>query len=169
MLRSANIILVASSRETSKQDNESRKEQEDHSRKLSPHANGVFRLASTIVLAAVDVVLQDSEGDEVRRHHYDGERPRQGCDQRCEKCAADAAAEGEEEGDECHAADDGVQDHDASESLGGVFGGMVECCVVDVGDYLGGIVTDVRLCAIVLVLLGTCDIENAIPECPKCD
>jgi len=61
-----------------------------------------------------------------------------------------------------------VEDHDAREGLGCVYLRMVEGRLVRLLDYAGGVVADVASCAVILIGLGTGDIEDAISECTKC-
>jgi len=69
---------------------------------------------------AVDVILDDAEGDEISGHDDNGYNPGNGSDCGCEDSAAETGADGEEEGDECETGGDGVEDHDPSEGFGGV-------------------------------------------------
>jgi len=169
MFRSPHIIPMTPGRETREEHDESPEEEQDHSREEGPDRNRVSRHAAALIIAAIDVVLYDAEEHEVRRQHDDGEDPRQRGDEGGEERAADARAEREQEGDEGHAADDGVEDHDAREGLGGVFGRRAEGRLVGVGDDGGGVVADVARGAVVLIMLWTSDVESAVSECAQGD
>lgn len=108
---SSRPILMHARREAGEEDDERREEQQNHRREDSPHANGVVGVRSAAVL--VDFVLDDSERDEVARHGHDRDYECDGRHEGREQGTAGAGAEREEEGDECEAAGDGVEDHDA--------------------------------------------------------
>lgn len=100
---------------------------------------------------AVDLVLDDAEEGKVDGHDDESDDPGDCSDEGGEQAAADTSAEREEEGDECERAGDGVEDHDASEALGGLGGGFVEAGAVDVGHDGGGVIANVLWVAVVLV------------------
>jgi hypothetical protein len=97
------------------------------------------------------MVLDDAECDEVGRHHDDGDDESYACDERREERAEETGAEGEEEGNECEASSDGVEDHDACERFRGIGGGAVESRAVDLSHDQGGVVANALAGAPVLI------------------
>jgi len=124
-------------------------------------------VASTSIL--VDVVLNDAEKCEVACHDHNGDEPGDGRDHGCHNGTAEACAESKEEGDECEATCDGVEDHDSSQGLRGIGRGSVEVRVVDFGHDISRIVADMLASAVVLIGLYWSYIENAVSKCAKCD
>jgi len=117
----------------------------------------------------VDVVLDDAEESEVACHNHNGDEPGNGRDHRSHDCTAEACAESKEEGDECEATCDGVEDHYSSQGLRGIGRGSVEVRVVDFGHDISRIVADMLASAVVLIGLYWSYIENAVSKCTKCD
>jgi len=124
-------------------------------------------MAATTVL--VDVVLDDSEENEVGNHDYQSDEPGDGSDHGGQKRTEDAGAESEEEGDECETAGDGVEDHNPGQCFGGIGGCGVEICIVNRGHYVCGVVADVFASAVVLVGAGWRNIKHTMPKCPECN
>lgn len=148
-LLSGVILAMHSRREASEQNNESPEEEQDHSCQDRPHADWEVRMRSGSV--AVDVILDDAEGDEIGGHDDDGYNPWDGCDCCSEDGAAETRADGEEEGDECEAGGDGVEDHDSSEGFGGVDWGGGESCMVDpLHDDCGVVADDLGVAEILI-------------------
>jgi len=159
------IILVSSGAEACKQNNECAEEEEDHSCKQCPDRYTKLRVTATRILAAIiDVVLDDAKQREVGREDHNTEGPGERSCEGGEQCAANARTQSHEEGNECHAADDGMEDHDAGESFSGVFLGIVEGCLVGLRNEESGIISNVASCAEVLVILGTSNIKHAVSE-----
>ena len=75
-------------------------------------------MGSTSVL--VDLVLDDSECNEVACHRYNRDDESDRRDKGCHQRAEDTSSECEQEGDECKAACDWVKDHDTRERLRGI-------------------------------------------------
>ena len=90
----------------------------------------------------VDVVLDDAEEREIACHDDEGDEPRHSCDHGREQGAKDTGAKREEERDEGEAAGDGVENHDAGEGLGCVFGRGAEGRGVDLGHDVSRVVAN---------------------------
>jgi hypothetical protein len=97
------------------------------------------------------MVLDDAECDEVGRHHDDCDDEGYCCDERREERAEETGTEGEEEGDECEAGGDWVEDHDARERFRGIGGGAVESRAVDLSHDQGRVVANALAGAPVLI------------------
>lgn len=118
-LRSAILSLtMVSLRKTCKQHHERTKEQANHSRKRSPHSDRVIGVTSTPIL--VNVILDDAKQRKITCHDHESDEPCNSRDHGGEDGAAETSAEREEEGDECQAAGDGVEDHNAGQGFGGI-------------------------------------------------
>jgi len=122
------------------QDDEGREEEQDHGGEDGPHAYREVGVAACTII--VDVVLDDAEGDKVGDHDDEGDDPGQSGDNGSEQRAEDARAEGEEEGDECKTAGDGMQDHDAGESVRGVAADGAEASSINLAHDGSGLIAD---------------------------
>jgi len=170
MLGGAHIIAMSPRGEAGEEHNEGREEEQDHGGELGPHGRAELGLAAALVLAVVvDVVANGADPHEISRHDHDGEDPGESGDQGGEQRAADAGSECEEEGNECQAANDGVQDHDAGKRFGGILSGGGEVGRVNGVHDRGRVVADVLLGAVILIRVCRCDVENAIAKCAKGD
>jgi len=172
ILRSSRLILNSSvrslmspRREAGEEDNEGCEEKKDHRSQDGPHADGIVRMTSTAIL--VDVVLNDSEENEIGDHDCKCDDPGYSSDHGSEKSTADTSTESEEEGDKCKTTSNWVENHDAGQAFGGVSGGSVEVCVVNHGHYVRGVVTDVLAGTPILVGAGRRNIEHTVTKGPE--
>jgi len=167
MFGAAEVILVSSGREASEEDDEGGEEEEDHGRNQRPHSHGVFSFAAALVLAMiVDVVSDDAEEGQVSGHDHHGEDPGEGCGQRRKQCAADTGTKSEDEGNECHAGDDGVENHHTRQRLGGILRGIAEGGLIDGGHDASWVIANVLPGTEVLLGSG---VAHAVAERTKGD
>jgi len=123
----------------------------------------------TATSVLVHVILDNPEKHKVACHHDYSDDPGQRGHTGCEDGTKETRAKGKEKCDEGEATGNRMEDHDAGQGFGGVNGGLVEMCVVDAIHDDCWIVANLVLGAVVLVGGGGSNIENAVPECPKCD
>lgn len=96
-----------------------------------------------VVVVAVDVRLDDAEGDKIEDHDDEGNNKSEGGDQGSQEGTNPAGAEGKKKSNKVETACDGVQDHGFCECLGGVFGVVGEGGAFDGAHDVGGVVADV--------------------------
>lgn len=106
-------------------------------------------MASTSV--AVDVALDDAEEHKIRHHDHECDEPCDSGDHRGEDRSAETSTECEEEGDECEAASNRVEDHDAGKRLRGISRSGGEGGVIDFAHDVGRVVANVLWEAQILV------------------
>lgn len=97
------------------------------------------------------MVLDYAEQSEVACKHNDGDDPCNEGGHGSKDSSAETSSKGHKESDECEATGDWVEDHNASKSLCGVLGGGIEAGLVDVGNNLSWVVSDVLSCAPILI------------------
>lgn len=123
------------------EDEEEGEEEHDGTGEDGPHASGEAGLVSAAIL--VDVVLHDHKEGEIGSHDDEGDHEGQGRNGGSEEGAAHARSQRDQEGEERETRDDGVEDHDAGQSLSGVFGDGVEAGLVNGGHDRSRVVSNV--------------------------
>ena len=141
LLHGCSFLLLPPGTQTSKSDDDQRKEQENESSAQAPHCFPKVRPAPRPVV--IDVVAQDSEQAEVSGHYDQAQYPGHKCGQDTEERSDRAGTDGHDPGDESYAAGDGVQDHGSGEAVGGAGFDVRELRVVKNGDNVGKFVADV--------------------------
>lgn len=137
-----------------KEDNNSAEKRAGSGSKDCPNGNTILGMrASLVVFALIDVLLDNREEDKVNDERHERHEESEQRDHGSEERAEDACAQREQEGEEGHAQHDGVEDHDFGEGVGGFADIVGEFRGVDIAQDLGGIVADLRVGAVVLIIL----------------
>lgn len=95
----------------------------------------------------IDLLLDNSPGNEIRNQHNESNQPRHGRDERRAQGSEDGSTQRGEEGEEGKTACDGVQDHDAGECVGGVLGCRAVVAGAEGVEEGDGGVADAGVCA----------------------
>ncbi|KFZ09750.1 hypothetical protein V502_08517 [Pseudogymnoascus sp. VKM F-4520 (FW-2644)] len=167
---SHSTILLPASRAARQQHQDSPKEEHHKRRKQSPDADLEARAAVSVI---IDLLLDNSPGDEIRDQDNECNQPRDARDERGAQGTEDGGAERGEEREECETACHGVQDHDTGERISGVLGGGAVVAGAEGVEKGDGRVADAGVCAGVSAVAGGLLVIargwDAVPEGTKVD
>ena len=131
--RSVSASVLTSLTAATKQHQNHSEKQRQHRSKYEPHRDVKLGVGASGAAIVVDLVLDDAPHHKVHHHRNQCDQPGKEGQSGGDQGTNYVGAESSEEGDECEAAGDGVQDHDVCEAGGGL-GGCA--AVIGVGEPL---------------------------------
>lgn len=146
----AGAFLVEARAAAGEEDDDCGDQVADGGDEQSPHGGSKLRGGTST--GAVDGVLEDGEADEVGDEDHKGDEESEQADDCREERADNTSAESEQERDEGQASSHRVQNHNASETVGGVGSpvGGIEGTTRGGAQDISGVVADVASGALVI-------------------